>query len=82
MTNEKLSAAERKPWAFIAHRDGEWMGVLSAELPKRELHNHLGGYVAKGCTIFTAYNRDEYLAELERLEMYKPGALLTKEQSE
>lgn len=55
---------ERKPWAFIAHRDGKWSGVASAELPKKDLRKYLGDWVVSGCEITTVYSREEYDAAL------------------
>jgi len=60
----------RKPWAFIAHRDGFWHGLFSAAMPKKKLQNELGRCVAEGSSIITVYDRAEYERELAKLKMW------------
>lgn len=62
--------AERKPWAFIAHRDGHWHGIFSAALPKRDLQMALGEAVEGGSSIITVYDREEYERELAKLKIW------------
>lgn len=47
-------------WAYVAHKDGMWCGVASADLPKRELAKFLGDFAADGFLITTVENREEY----------------------
>lgn len=51
-------------WAFIAHRDKVWAGVISGESSKAELGKFLGDFAARGCEIMTVNSREEYNAEL------------------
>lgn len=53
-------APEQVPWAYIAHKNGYWAGVASAELGRKELRKFLGDFVVDGFAITTVYSRDEY----------------------
>jgi hypothetical protein len=69
-TQEATLFDTRKPWAFIAHRDGRWHGLFSAALPADELHEQIGRCVAEGSSIITVYDRAEYDRELANLKMW------------
>lgn len=60
----------RKPFAFIAHKDGYWAGVCSPEIPKRELQKFLGDFAASGFSIMTVDDRDSYNRQLETLKFW------------
>ena len=53
---------ERKPWAFVCLKGKKLGGVISPELPKKEVVKFLGDFAADGYSIVTVYNRDEYNA--------------------
>lgn len=67
-------ATATKPWAFIAHKDGCYAGIASAELPKRDLRKFLGDYAADGFSILSVNNREEYDAEMAKLKSWKHHA--------
>ena len=67
----ETSKHERKPWAFIAHKDGYWAGVASAELPKRGLQKFLGDFAADGFSIMPVNSREEYDAALKTMKHWR-----------
>ena len=71
---------ERKPWSYVSHKDGEWIGIIAADcgIPKqakswlREVKEFIADAILDGQEIFTAYSREEHNAFLETKEMYQP----------
>jgi hypothetical protein len=61
-------SADQKPWAFIAHKDGRWAGITSADVPKKDLRKFIGDFVADGFAITTVYNQDEYHATIAKMK--------------
>lgn len=55
----------REPWAFIAHKDGRWGGLCVAD---KDAGKFLAPFINKGYSVTTVYSRDEYLAELAKLD--------------
>jgi hypothetical protein len=64
-------SGEKKPWAFIAHKDGEWIGLQSAMVRDAESERTLGRWIADGLTITTTYSREEFDAEYAKLTPYR-----------
>ena len=61
-----------EPWAFIAHKDGQWAGVAAANMDRKDLRKFLGDFAAEGFALMTVYNRDEYEAVLKAMDMWQP----------
>ena len=72
-----------KPWAYVAHKDGYWAGLVSASMPRKDLIRCIGEWVADGLTITTAHSRDEFLALLATLRPWdeRPAPLPLFEQA-
>lgn len=59
-----------KPWAFIAHKDAHWAGVIAADATKKEIKKFLGEFAADGFSILTVHNRDEYNKVLDTMKIW------------
>lgn len=57
-------------WAYIAHKDGYWAGIISATVPKKDLSKFLGDFAGDGFSILTVNNRDEYNAALAGMQVW------------
>ena len=57
---------EQKPWAFIAHKNGRWGGVCTAD---KTAGKFLSSFIADGYSVLTVYNREEYNAALAKMDM-------------
>jgi hypothetical protein len=57
------------PWAFIAHKNGKWQGIASADL--KDIGRTLGAWVKRGLTITTVHSRAEYNAVMDTLEAFE-----------
>jgi hypothetical protein len=57
-------------WAFIAHKDGYWAGVCTAQMAKRDLRKFLGDFAAEGFSIMSVNDRDEYNKALSELKFW------------
>lgn len=60
--------SERQPWAFVAHKGARFGGVISPELPKRDVRKFIADFVLDGYTITPVYDRPEYLSLLDGLK--------------
>ncbi len=60
----------KAPWAYIAHKDGYWVRITSAELPREQLSECIGSSVLDGFSVMTVYSREEYTAELAKLKSW------------
>lgn len=58
----KTTGDERKPWDLVCLKGKKFGGVISPELPKKEVAKFLADFVADGYSVVTVYNRDEYNA--------------------
>jgi hypothetical protein len=73
---------ERKPWSYISHKDGEWIGIMAADcgvskMAKswiRDVKDFIATAIMDGEEIFTAYSREEHEDFLKTKEMYRRGA--------
>jgi hypothetical protein len=72
---------DRKAWAHIAHRNGVWVGVISARLPdgvpqaqadkwKKTVAKDCGGWIADGWEIKTVYSAEEYQTVIDSMRMF------------
>jgi hypothetical protein len=60
------------PFAYIAHKDGKWAGVIAGNSPPHGLREFLGDFAGEGFAIMTVASRDEYNAALASMEMWRP----------
>lgn len=82
-------SSPRTPWAHIAHKNGQWCGLIAAnhddgtEPPpsakmvkewKREVAKFCGEHIAEGFEIKTVYSREEHKAFMATVTVYEaPG---------
>lgn len=82
--------SEKTPWAYVATKDGQLAGVISAVSGakdkrakarwQKDVVEFCGLYVVDGFTVTTVYSRDEYEALIdglrigERLPMWRGPA--------
>lgn len=59
-----------EPWAFIAHKDEFWAGVCAADVPRPDLTEFIGDFVADGFSIMTVHSRAEYDATLAKMKFW------------
>lgn len=57
-------------FAYIAHKDGEWVGVCSAKGDRSNIAKFLSFYVRQGFDIMSVATREEYLAKLDSMKMW------------
>lgn len=57
-------------FAYIAHKDGEWVGVCSAMIDRGEMAKFMIPFVIKGFDIMSVATREEYLARLDSMKMW------------
>lgn len=73
----------REPWAHIAHKDGKFVGVISADLGsqatvkmakswQRTVARDTGRWIAMGFTVTTVYSREEYSAFIDGMPFWEP----------
>lgn len=71
----------RKAWAHIAHRDGVWCGVVSAQISenptqkqaeswKKSVAKDIAGWIVDGWEVMTVYSSEEYQKVIESMRMY------------
>lgn len=65
-TKAGTGEAGRVPWAFIAHKNGRWGGVTVAD---EDAGKFLARFIKKGYAVTTVYSREEYKAELAKLDI-------------
>lgn len=58
--------SERKPWAYVAMRDGKMRGVISADSEVKHIRRFYQSFA--GADMKTVYGRAEYLALCESYE--------------
>jgi hypothetical protein len=51
---------EKKPWAFICMKGNKIGGVISPDLPSKEISKFLSDFISDGYSLVTVYDRDEY----------------------
>lgn len=62
----------KEVWAYVAHKEGKFVGAISTEAGQKEVGKFCGGFIASGFTITPTYNRDEYLALIEPMGIWEP----------
>jgi hypothetical protein len=71
---------EREVWAYVAHRDGKWVGVIAGSLDlsgkeaekwTREIAKFCGNEIASGGEITRVYSREEYEALVKGMEPWQ-----------
>lgn len=72
---------KHEPWAYLAHRDGVWCAVISAQICdnprpdqvaewKKAVAKETGSWVADGWEVMTLYSREEYTAAIGSMKMF------------
>ena len=58
-------------WAYIAEKDGYWVGVIAADLAgPKETASFISKYIRNGFSVVSLKNREEYEAKLAELKPY------------
>lgn len=65
-----INQVAKVPWAYIAHKDGYWVRVTSADLPREQLSECIGSSVLAGFEITTVHSREEYTAVMDKLKCW------------
>lgn len=60
-----------KPWAYVAHKDGYWAGIISPDAGKKQISEFMADFAERGFTITTAHNEVEHKAVLDRLRFWR-----------
>ena len=66
---DPLAPPDRTPWAFLTRKGKRFGGVIASTLPKKDVANFLAGFIADGYEVVTVFDRPEYLALLESLDV-------------
>jgi len=72
---------ERKAWAHIAHRNGVWCAVVSAQVCenptpkqaadwKKSVVKDIAEWIVDGWEVMTVYSREEYQTAIDSMRMY------------
>lgn len=59
------------PFAFVAHRDGCFAGVVSPDVDPDDLRQSLADFATAGCTITPVASREEYRAMVDAMPMWE-----------
>ena len=81
MTAVEIAATAKKSWAHIAHRDGVWCAVISAEISenptptqrkkwKKAVAKELASWIVDDWRVLTVYSREEYASAIGSMMMY------------
>ena len=71
----------KKAWAHIAHRDGVWSAVISAEIKEhptekqrakwqKTVAKELASWIVDGWHVLTVHSREEYESAMNSMRMY------------
>jgi hypothetical protein len=58
-------------YAYIAHKEGYLGGVVSAEIPAKNLAKYLASFIKAGCDIKATDSAEEYLANVKTLKPWR-----------
>lgn len=64
-------ADTNKPWAYVATKNGQWAGVASAEMPKKDLGKFMAEFASDGFSITTVHSREQWLKLSSEMPMWR-----------